>query len=42
MKNNIDFHIPNFDEFRKGYKVFNIWEKRGPIYFESLDIISNN
>ncbi len=37
----IDFHIPDCDEFRNGYEAYNR-EIRGTVYFEALSTISEN
>jgi hypothetical protein len=42
MAEQIDFHIPDCDEFREGYEKYNQLEKFGPIYFEVLKIVSDN
>jgi len=40
MNGNIDFYIPDCEEFRRGYEIYNKREKRGLIYFESLRIVT--
>jgi len=42
MNGNIDFHIPDSDEFRRGYEVYNERENKGRIYFEALAVVSEN
>lgn len=42
MDADIDFHIPDYEEFRKGYELYNHRENRGPIYFEALGVVSEN
>jgi hypothetical protein len=42
MTEHIDFHVPDCDEFRKGYEKYNQLEQLGPIYFEAFKIISDN
>lgn len=44
MNNEIDFHVPDLEEFRRGYELFN---ERGPqgidnIWFEALSIVQDN
>lgn len=41
MDSDIDFHIPDRDEFRKGCEEYRR-ESRGKIYFKALSIISEN
>ena len=38
----IDFHVPDRDEFKKGYEMYNQKERRGYVYFEANKIISTN
>ncbi len=38
----IDFHIPDCDEFRRGYEIYNERENRGRIYFEALTVVLEN
>ena len=40
MNGDIDFHIPDYDEFRRGYEVYNEREIKGQIYFEALAVVS--
>jgi hypothetical protein len=40
MNSEIDFHIPDCEEFRRGYEAYNQRERRGPIYFEAITRIS--
>lgn len=35
-----NFHIPDCEEFRRGYEIYNERENRGPIYFEALGIVT--
>ena len=42
MNEHVDFHIPDCDEFRRGYEVYNERERRGFVYFEALSIVSEN
>jgi len=42
MNGDIDFHIPDYDEFRRGYEVYNEREIKGPIYFEALEVVSQH
>ena len=42
MNEYVDFHIPDCDEFRKGYEIYNKQENRGRIYFEALAVVSEN
>jgi len=39
MAEQIDFYVPNCDEFRRGYEKFNQLENRGSVYFEALQIV---
>lgn len=39
---NIDFHIPDCIEFRRGYEAYNERERRGPVYFEALVMVQEN
>ena len=38
----INFHIPDCEEFRKGYELYNEKEKKGALYFEALSTISRS
>ena len=38
----IDFLVPTREEFRKGYEIYNVREKLGPVWFEALATVSNN
>jgi len=42
MNGDIDFHIPDYDEFRRGYEVYNERENKGKIYFEALAVVYQN
>lgn len=42
MNQEIDFYLPNYEEFRRGYEIYNQRERRGLIYFEALSVVSNN
>ncbi len=42
MNGDIDFYIPGYDEFHKGYETYNQRERRGPIYFEALAVVSQH
>lgn len=42
MNGEIDFHIPDCEEFRRGYVTYNERERRGPVYFEALTMIQEN
>lgn len=42
MNGDIDFHIPDCEEFRRGYEIYNEREKRGFVYFEALSTVSEN
>ncbi len=42
MNQKTNLHIPNCEEFRKGYEIYNRKEKRGFVYFEATSIISKN
>ena len=42
MNGEIDFHIPNCEEFIRGYTAYNENERRGPVYFEALTMIQEN
>lgn len=42
MNGNADFYIPDCDEFRRGYEVYNQRERRGPVYFEALAMVQEN
>lgn len=41
MNGNIDFHIPDCNQFRNGYEAYTR-ERRGAVYFEALSLISEN
>ena len=40
MGNNPDFYIPTREEFCRGYEIYNEREKRGFVYFEALELVS--
>lgn len=42
MKSEIDFHIPDCEEFRRGYIAYNEREERGVVYFEALKLVQGN
>ena len=42
MNKEIDFAIPNREEFRKGCEIYNQKETKGPIYFKAKSIIDAN
>lgn len=42
MNTEIDFHIPDCDEFRRGYIAYNEKEARAVVYFESLQLVQGN
>jgi len=42
MDKSVDFHIPDCDEFRKGYQAFNANATRGHCYFNAMSHISKN
>jgi hypothetical protein len=42
MNGEIDFHIPDCEEFRRGYVIYNKREKRGPVYFEAFAMVQEN
>lgn len=44
MNGEMEFHIPDFEEFRSGYELFNEKGKQGidNIWFEALSIIQDN
>jgi hypothetical protein len=42
MTEDLDFHIPSGEGFRRGYQVYNEREKRGFVYFEALGIVATN
>jgi hypothetical protein len=42
MNGDADFHIPDCDEFRRGYEVYNQRERRGPVYFEAIARITQS
>ncbi|WP_261974675.1 hypothetical protein [Geobacter metallireducens] len=42
MNDQIDFHIPERHEFCSGYEIYNQRERRGPIWFDALEVINKN
>ena len=42
MMEELDFHIPSQEEFRKGYASYNDREKRSFVYFEALEVVTLN
>ena len=42
MNGEVDFYIPDCEEFRRGYEVFDERETRGSIYFEAIRLITEN
>lgn len=40
MRQNSDFHIPTYEEFRKGYELYDKRETRGFVYFEALALVT--
>ena len=42
MNGDTDFQIPDCEEFRRGYQIYNEREKRGFVYFEALSTVSEN
>jgi len=42
MNGEIDFYIPDCEEFRRGYETYNERERRGPVYFEALAMVQEN
>lgn len=42
MTDNRDIYIPSEEEFRKGYEAYNQNERRGPVYFEALETVTEN
>lgn len=42
MNDDIDFYIPDREEFCQGYEIYNKNERRGPIYFEAISRLSNS
>jgi len=42
MTQNFTIHIPSQDEFCNGYEAYNRKERRGSIYFEALETVTEN
>lgn len=42
MTEDLDVYIPSEKEFCKGYEAYNQNEKRGPVYFEALENVTEN
>ena len=42
MNKDINFYIPNCEEFCRGYEAYNQRERKGPVYFVAMDMISEN
>jgi hypothetical protein len=42
MKDQMDFQIPARDEFLTGCEIYNEKEKKGPIYFQAVGVVSDN
>ena len=42
MTEDLNFHIPSQEEFRNGYEAYNQREKRGFVYFEALETVTEN
>lgn len=42
MTDNLNFHIPSQEEFHDGYEAYNQKEKKGFIYFEALETVTES
>jgi hypothetical protein len=42
MTEDLNLHIPSQEEFREGYEAYNKREKRGFVYFEALETVTEN